>query len=226
MKLVISWSRVTNRFSVSQEIPQILWNPKVHYRVYKCPPPVPILSQIDPVHGPPSQSWRAFLIQVLSPHLRLGLQSGLFSADFPTKSPYTTVPIRATCPAYTIPLDLITRIIIVEDYRSLNFSLCSFLHSAVTSSLLGSYIPLDTLFLNTLSLRSSLNVSDQVSCPYKTTGKIIVLYILIFYIFRLQTEDKRSCTERQQAFPEFVSKILTQGIKITTRAKLHFPIWR
>ena len=41
-----------NRFIASQEIPRILWNPKVYHRVYKCPPPVSVLSQISPVHAP------------------------------------------------------------------------------------------------------------------------------------------------------------------------------
>jgi hypothetical protein len=50
----------------------------------------------------------------------------------------------------------------------------------VTLSLLGPNILLSTVSLNVLILRSSFNVSDQVSHPYKTTGEIIVLCILIF----------------------------------------------
>ena len=86
--------------------------PKVHNSIRRCPPPVPILRQITPVHTPHPTSWRSILI--LSSHIRLGLPSGLLPSGFPAKiliaNPH---PTRATCPSTPHPtlLDLITRIL-------------------------------------------------------------------------------------------------------------------
>ena len=71
---------------------------------------------------------------------------------------------------------------------------CSFLHPPVTSSLLDPNILLSTLFSNTLNLHTSLNVSDQVAHPIKTTGKIIVLYILISIFLDSKLENTRFFT--------------------------------
>ena len=187
-----SWE--ANRFSSSQGIPLILWNSKVHYSIYKCPTHVHILSQLDPVHTPTS-----YFLE-LNLNIILPSKSGSPMWSLSLRIPHQNVvhasplPPRATCSAQLI-LDFITRTKFGEEYRSFGSSMRSFLHCPVTSSLLGPNILLNTLFSNTLSLRSSLNVSDQVSHPYRTTGRITVLYILIFIFWGSKLEDKRFCTE-------------------------------
>ena len=111
------------------------------------------LSWASPIQSiyPHPTYWRSVLI--LSTHLRLGLNSGLFPSGFPTKARYTPLssPIRATCSTHLILLDIITRTMLGEQYKSFSSSLCSLLHSPITLTLLCPNILLNTMFWNTVS---------------------------------------------------------------------------
>jgi hypothetical protein len=69
-----------------QELPSILWNPKVQYRVHESPALVLILNQIYPTHTTPSYLSKIHF-SIVHP-LRLGLSSGLFPCGFPTNILY------------------------------------------------------------------------------------------------------------------------------------------
>jgi hypothetical protein len=64
-----------------KKFPAILGNPKVHYRVHKSPPLVPIWA--SSIQSIPSHPTSPRSIIILSTHLRLGLPSGLLVLAFP-----------------------------------------------------------------------------------------------------------------------------------------------
>jgi hypothetical protein len=87
--------------TATEELAKILWNSKVYCRVHKSPPPVPILSQMKPLHTThPNQSLRFIL--VLPIHLRFRFPIGLFPSGFRISSfiPHIPLSFYVPCPSH------------------------------------------------------------------------------------------------------------------------------
>jgi hypothetical protein len=65
----------------------------------------------------------------------------------------------------------------------------------------------------------SLSVRDQVSHPYKTTGRIMVLYILTFTFLDSRRDDKGLWTEWQQAYLHYETQICNSTTQATSQKR-------
>jgi hypothetical protein len=155
-----------NSYSASHEITRLLRNPKVHYRVHRNPPLVPVLSQMNPVH--------TFLPYFTKIHSNIILPSKPSSSElhFSDRNFLCVSHLSHACYMTRLSLDRPNK---SEMYKLWSSLLCSLFHYLAISSLLGPYNLLSFLFSNTLNECYCLSERDKVSHPYKTADKIIVL---------------------------------------------------
>ena len=122
-------SSEATRFSVGQDIPRILWNPKFHYHIYNSLRPFPILSQIYSVRAPTFHFLKIQLNIILP--CTLGPSKWSLSLAFPHQNPVYISPLPHTCymprPYHSSRFDHSNYI--CDECRSLSASLRSFLHS-------------------------------------------------------------------------------------------------
>ena len=88
--MVLSPALESNISSAGQDNPCTLWDPKFHYRIHKRPPPVPILSQINPFHAFSSHFFNIILPSTST-------SSKWSSLGFPHQNPVYISPLPHTC---------------------------------------------------------------------------------------------------------------------------------
>jgi hypothetical protein len=140
--------------------------------------------------------------------------SNYFSFPQPILCIGLSYPLEHNMPRLSHSSRFYYRTILGEKYRILSSLLFSFPISLVTSSFLELSILLNSLSSDTISQSSSRNINDQVSHSHKTTGKVIVQYVLHFNLLDSSLEDKNSAPNDKKhllirsALKVFLNKIL------------------
>ena len=99
-----------------------------------------------------------------------------------------------------------------EEYRSLSSSLRSFIHTLLPCSLRPKYSPQHPILKHPPPTFSP-QCERQSFTPVQNNRKFLVLYMLIFILLDRKLEDKRFCTDIQQAFPDFDLLLISSWMK-------------
>ena len=155
--------------------------------VHKRPTHVRIPSCISPVHILSSYFLEVYLNVIL---LSVPRFSKLSDLGFPTKTMYVPHISHMTHPLHSSWFCHPNNV--WWEQHIIKLCIVQFPPVPATSSILGPIFFLSNILSSNLIIYSSptvTSVADQVSNPYKTTGKIILLYISYFWIAIVKTED-------------------------------------
>jgi hypothetical protein len=189
MELSSSWEAAS--CTAIHELPSTLWNPKVHYRVHKSPAPVPILSQINPVHTTPSHLSK-INFNIINPRVLVFLEVSFLLAFSPISYMHSCLTHLYYMPCSSLLLDLI--ILIGKEYKLWSSSL--FISPAFHHfiSLQSKYSPQHPVLKHPLYL--FLPSYQRPSFPPIQNHKQNYNFVYFnFYVLRQQTEERRFCSE-------------------------------
>jgi hypothetical protein len=164
---------VVTSCSATQEFPNILWKPKLHYRVDKSPPLVSILSQINPVRTVPSYFSKSTVILSSNLHLRLPSYWSLFLTSQQNLVCIPILPHACYMPAHLILHDLIVVIVFGEVNKLWSPSLCSCLQPRIR------FIPIRTQAPAAGCLRFCHSDVSSVALFVRVLGSSQIVYVVL-----------------------------------------------